>query len=273
MREPTRALYAFCRVADDQVDEAPSDPRAAVARLTERLDAVYAGVPEDSPVDRELARMVQRYQIPRALPDALLDGMRWDAEGRTIDDESTLYAYAARVASVVGVVMTRLMGTRDPDVLARACDLGVAMQLTNIARDVGEDAKNGRVYLPRTWLEEVGIDRATWLRDPVYNTHIALLTRRLLTRAEELYARADAGIVALPPDCQRAILAARMIYAAIGQVIARRDHDSVSRRAVVSTPRRLWLLARALFGRRPPARPAVLAEPPLAEARFLVEAS
>ena len=87
--------------------------------------------------------------MPRALPEALIDGLEWDVAGVRCEDLADVQAYAARVAGSVGAMMTVLMGVREHDVLARACELGVAMQLTNIARDVGEDARNGRLYLPR----------------------------------------------------------------------------------------------------------------------------
>lgn len=273
VRVPTMGLYAFCRVADDHVDDLPEgDPAAklrAVARLEARLEAAYAGTPHDSPVDRLFASTVRTHAIPRELPEALLDGMRWDAEGRTIPDESALLSYSARVASAVGVMMTLLMGERRPDVLARACDLGVAMQLTNIARDVGEDARNGRVYLPTTWLAEAGIDRDAWLQSPAFDARVAQTVQRLLARAAELYERSDAGLAELPRDCHRAILAARNIYAAIGTVVQRSGYDSVSQRAVVSSWKKLWLVGASWWG-SPRAASETLALPPLAETEFLV---
>ena len=99
------------------------------------------------------------------MPDALFEGLQWDCEGRRYEDLEALHAYAARVAGAVGVMMALLMGVRDADALARACDLGVAMQLTNIARDVGEDARAGRLYLPLDWLREAGLDPAAFLAD------------------------------------------------------------------------------------------------------------
>ena len=274
VRVPTMGLYAFCRVADDHVDSLPETDGAAklraVARLEARLEAAYAGTPLDSPVDRLFSRLVLEHSIPRALPAALLDGMRWDAEGRTVPDESALLAYSARVAAAVGVMMTLLMGERRPQVLARACDLGVAMQLTNIARDVGEDARNGRVYLPSTWLAEEGIDREAFLANPVFDARLARVVARVLARADDLYARADAGLAELPRDCQRAILAARRIYAAIGGVVVRNGLDSISRRAVVSKAKKLWLVALAWLGPTPRRHEAVLALPALAEVELLL---
>ena len=101
-----------------------------------------------------------------------------------------LHGYAARVAGTVGVMMTLLMGVRDAAALARACDLGVAMQLTNIARDVGEDARAGRLYLPLDWLDEAGVDRDRFLAAPAPSPALARVVARLLAEADRLYARA-----------------------------------------------------------------------------------
>src|SRR6185295_19688193 len=108
--------------------------------------------------------VVERYQIPRPLPEALLDGMEMDARGHSYESDDDLLRYCFRVASTVGLMMTRIMGASDELAYTRAADLGVAMQLTNIARDVGEDARRGRVYLPRSLLAEVGSGREEVLR-------------------------------------------------------------------------------------------------------------
>lgn len=244
VRDPATALYAFCRVADDAVDLS-GDPTAALAGLHRRLDRIYAGRPFDHAVDRAVAAEVARFALPRAVMDALLDGFAWDAEGRRYDDLSSVLAYSARVAATVGVLMTLLMGERDPQTLARACDLGVAMQLTNIARDVGEDSRNGRLYLPRNWLIEEGIDPDAWLAAPVFDVRIGRVVRRLLDVADGLYRRSCAGIRALPPDCRAAIHAARLVYSEIGHLVAAGGYDSVSGRAVVSKGRKLALVAQA----------------------------
>ncbi len=111
-------------------------------------------------------RVVRRSPCRAPCLDALLEGFAWDAAGRRYDTLDDLLDYAARVAGAVGAMMAVLMGVRDPALLARACDLGVAMQLTNIARDVGEDARAGRLYLPLAWLREAGIDPDAFLADP-----------------------------------------------------------------------------------------------------------
>ena len=151
--------------------------------------------------------------FPPLLPEALLEGLAWDAEGRSYETIDELFDYAARVAGAVGVMMALIMGVRSPQALARACDLGVAMQLTNIARDVGEDARLGRIYLPRQWLREAGIDADAWLAKPGLDERLRPIVARLLQEADALYARARAGIALLPANCRPAILAAALIYA------------------------------------------------------------
>jgi phytoene synthase len=268
VRRAASALYAMCRVADDAVDE-PRSSLAAVARLEERIDRAFRGAPADHPVDRSFADVVQAFRIPRAVPTAMLEGFRWDLEGRRYAELADLEAYAVRVASTVGTMMTLVMGVRDPVTLARASELGVAMQLTNVARDVGEDARNGRVYLPLSWLAEEGVDPDAFLRAPRFVPGIGRVVARLLAAADVLYARADAGIAALPRACRPAIHLARLFYSDIGRTIARRGHDSVSSRAVVSPARRLRLLVEAVRRSAWPRLPADRSEA-LPAARFLL---
>ena len=273
VREPATALYAFCRLADDAVDlddgHREGGKLATLARLNARLDRAYRGDPLPLAVDRAFADTVRRFAIPRELPAALLEGLAWDAEGRRYETLSDLHAYAARVAGTVGVMMAIIMGVRDHAALARACDLGAAMQLTNIARDIGEDARNGRLYLPRAWLREAGIDADAWLNAPTFTPAIGSLVARLLGEADRLYRASEIGIADLPMSCRPGIRAARLLYAEIGRAVARRAHDSVTSRAFVSKPRKLHLLAQAAMPRR--ARAGLFQMPDLVEARFLVD--
>jgi 15-cis-phytoene synthase len=271
--DPAIALYAFCRLADDAVDLG-SNRAVAVARLRDRLDRAYRGQPMNFAADRAFADVVTRFQIPRELPEALLEGLAWDAEGRRYETLPELYAYAARVAGAVGAMMTLVMGQRSPEIVARACDLGVAMQLTNIARDVGEDARAGRLYLPLSWLRESGINPEEWLPRPVFGSEIAGIVQRLLDAADALYARATLGIANLPVACRPGIYAARALYAEIGRELERGGLDSISRRAVVSTNRKLQVLARMfalLETEWVPAR-NFAASTQLEETLFLIEA-
>ncbi len=275
VRDPALALYAFCRLADDAVD-LQTEKAAAVLRLRDRLDRVYAGRPENAAPDRAFAAVVEDFEMPRALPEALLEGLAWDAVGRRYSTLSELLDYSARVASAVGAMMCVLMRVRDADALARACDLGAAMQLTNIARDVGEDAAEGRLYLPTAWLEEAGVDTDAFLAHPEATPEIRRVVRRLLAEAQRLYFRAEAGVGALPRGCRPGIYAARHIYAGIGGSIARAGHDSVTRRARTNAAQKAGWLGLALVQTGVTMvmpQSAVIYARPLPEVAFLVEAA
>jgi phytoene synthase len=269
VREPACALYAFCRMADDAVDGQP-DPAAAVRDLRRRLAAIYEGRPDPQLEDRAMAAVVRRHGIPQAWPQALIEGFAWDAEGRRYETLHDVQAYGARVAGTVGAMMAALMGVRSPSALARACDLGVAMQLSNIARDVGEDAAMGRLYLPRSWMREAGLDPDAWLARPEFNPALAGVVQRLLDAAEALYARVGEGVAELPVSCRPGINAARLLYRQIGLEVQRRGLDSVNGRAVVAPGRKLLGLLQAALLLWP--MRAVQAAPPLPANAFLVQA-
>ncbi len=247
VRAPAIALYAFCRVADDAIDlgsdRGATGTLAALAHLRERLAAIYAGQPQAFAVDRAFADVVSRFALPRALPEALLEGFAWDAEARHYETLADLVSYAARVAGAVGVMLALIMGVGTAAAIARAIDLGIAMQLSNIARDVGEDARAGRLYLPRQWLREQGIDPEAWLAQPAFTPALGAVIARLLAAADGFYARAEPGIADLPFACRPGIRAAKALYAEIGHALARNGGNPIAGRAVVSLRRKLWLLA------------------------------
>ena len=273
-RKPASALYAFCRLADDAIDLGEGG-QVALDALSARLDRVYASAPADDPVERTLSDTVSEFGIPREILDALIEGLAWDEAGRRYQDIGELHAYSARVASTVGVITTLIMGVRAPDVLARAADLGVAMQLTNIARDVGEDARAGRLYLPMSWMRYAGLCPEEWLSNPVFNDRLGSVVERLLQHADALYQRSMPGIRHLPRDCRTGIHAARLIYAEIGSEVAQRGFDSVTQRAVVSSGRKLWLLVSAFKASMLTGQPSSTLQaslPPLDETRFLIDA-
>jgi 15-cis-phytoene synthase len=249
-RQHSRALYSFCRMADDLVDHAET-PQAAVEQLAVRLDAIYAGTPSDNPTDRAFADVIRLHAIPRAVPDALIEGFVWDAEGRQYKTLSDVTSYGVRVAGTVGVMMSLLMGQRRPDALARAIDLGVAMQFSNIARDIEEDERLGRVYVPHEWSIESKAQAAS----------------RLVVEAETIYQRAASGIALLPRSCRASINAARLLYREIGIAAAAHNHKG---RAVVSLLRKLSLVAGAIA--QTPLLPRHNSGPCLPEGQFLLDA-
>ncbi|MEM1298370.1 MAG: phytoene/squalene synthase family protein [Pseudomonadota bacterium] len=275
VRDAALALYAFCRLADDAVDLG-REKAAAVASLRARLDRAYAGMPKDDPVERAFTAMIGAFAMPRALPEALIEGLDWDAKGLRYRTLSDVRAYSARVASAVGVMMSVLMGVRDRDALARAADLGVAMQLTNISRDIGEDAAEGRLYLPLDWFDEAGLEPDGFLANPGPWPEIAEMARRLLKEADRLYDRSEAGIKTLPPGCRPGIYAARYIYAGIGKHIAAADYDSVTRRAHTGLSEKIALMILSLGSAAADSllpRSPILHARPLPETAFLIDAA
>lgn len=280
VRHEAWALYAFCRQADDAVDGdnpgdgtvpigAPSEAAqlAAVSHLRKKLAAVYRGEPGSGPghaIDRAFAQVVLRTAMPQALPARLLDGMEQDARGQHYRTWEDLYGYCFNVAATVGLMMTCVMGhklsaDRLAEVLLRASDLGVAMQMTNIARDVGEDARRGRVYLPDELLAKHGLSDQAVLTEAAQgkpaSTALRAAVAELLSVADSHYASAEAGIAMLPDGVQWAIRSASRIYQRIGRALKAQGLDPLLRRARISAGHKLLLVFGAyLAGLLPSAR-------------------
>lgn len=230
-RRSAMMLYAWCRHCDDVIDDQQlgfpaketheahetgsesSESRLNVLRqLTRRA---YAGEPIQSPAFAALQEVTLRHGIPERYPLAHLDGFAMDvAQRRYITFDDTV-DYCYHVAGVVGVMMAWIMGARDEATLDRACDLGLAFQLTNIARDIIEDAQIGRCYLPEQWLEEADIPRQE-MTAPQHRQALAGLAQKLIDLAEPYYDSAQGGLTALPPRCAWAIATARSVYREIG---------------------------------------------------------
>jgi phytoene synthase len=273
--KPTRSraavLYAWCRRTDDAIDLAPVDQQAAaLSRLEDELTSIYQSV---RPTDTTLAAfqaVVRGQGIPESYPRELLAGMAMDVAQRRYASMDELLHYCYRVAGTVGLMMCHVLGVRAAWALRHAAHLGMAMQLTNVARDVHEDWQRGRLYVPRELLREVGAD---WLADelggPLPQRARAPLAKalvRLLGLADQLYRSGDAGVVALDIRAALSVRAAGLIYAAIGEKLKERDYDVFAERAVVAWTRKVTLVKEAaLFGLgevparlRQPFRPALL---------------
>jgi phytoene synthase len=249
-RDDVAVLYAYCRRVDDAVDDARDEERPArVEALFEELASVYGGAPQSDSLLVEFRRVVRQHGIPEAYPRALLEGMRSDLGPVRVTRQSDLLLYAHRVAGVVGLMLCHVFTLSDRRALVNADHLGIAMQLTNICRDVLEDFRRDRVYLPAELLRAAGVPP---LEPPTGElTHarveLAVAVRSLLGLADHYYASGDAGLAALPFRIAVAVRAARLIYAAIGAELARRGHDVLDGRAVVPLWRKLALVWRALF--------------------------
>jgi phytoene synthase len=244
VRADAGAVYAWCRVADHAVDRS-DDPGRALEGVRAGLERLYTGRAQ-GPVERAFGETVFRKRIPRELPDAMVEGFEWDVAGRGYATRPQVFDYCVRVGSTVGAMMALVMERRDAETLTAACRLGVAMQLTNIARDVGEDARAGRVYLPMDALEDAGLDVDSWLAAPEPAEAVRGVVRSLLDDADALYSAAWPGIRRLPALCRPAIRAASLIYARIGRGIRRAQYDSVTRRAWTGKAEKAALVARAL---------------------------
>ncbi|MEL6966166.1 MAG: phytoene/squalene synthase family protein [Pseudomonadota bacterium] len=270
VRFDAMSLYAFCRVSDDLVD----DPRAtleAARKLKTRIAAAYAGAPNDHPADRLFADVVHKHAIPEAVPLSMVEGFEWDLTGRGYETIGEVIDYSARVAGTVGVMMSLLMSRRSERTLARACDLGVAMQLTNIARDVGEDARNGRCYLPEVWLRDHGLSSHALIEHPAHSPALGHVVEQLLETADVINERALTGIGDLPSSCQTGVRAAALVYAAIGKQVRRNGYNSIDQRAYTSRLQKLRLLAGAYLGRLE--QHTCDDAPALDEVSYLVEAA
>lgn len=240
-RDQTAVVYTWCRRADDAVDTSAATDET-LARLRRELDDAYAATARD-PVLAAFGDVARARAIPLRYPAELLAGMAMDVHGsryRTLDD-TLLYAW--RVAGVVGLMMAHVFGTSDDDALVPAAHLGIAMQLTNICRDVAEDWQRGRLYLPDDLLArhgagglaaDLGRPLPTAARAP-----LAAAVSDLLATADHYYRSGGRGIRALPWRAAIAVRAARRIYAAIGAQLARTGHDVFAGRAVVPTTRKL----------------------------------
>jgi 15-cis-phytoene synthase len=240
-RDQTAVVYTWCRRADDAVD-AGAATHDTLARLARELDDAYAATARD-PVLAAFGEVARARAIPRRYPAELLAGMAMDVRGSrycTIDD-TLLYAW--RVAGVVGLMMAHVFGVSDDAALVPAAHLGIAMQLTNICRDVAEDWDRRRLYLPDDLLARHGAaGLAADLGRPLPPSARAPLEgaiAELLGVADHYYRSGDRGIRALPWRAAIAVRAARRIYAAIGAQLARTGHDVFAGRAVVPTPRKL----------------------------------
>lgn len=224
-RRDVMRLYSWCRHCDDVVDGqeggqghvvSPVPPEARIAALREDTRLALAG--EGAGLDpsfRALAAVARRHPMPAEWFEEHLKGFALDVEGRRYETLDELLLYCWHVAGVVGVMMSTVMGARDEAVLDRAADLGLAFQLTNIARDVVADAGEGRVYLPLAWLREEGL-RPADLVDPGHAAAVARLQARLVAAAEPYYASARLGIDHLPRRSAWAIATAARVYRRIG---------------------------------------------------------
>ena len=255
-RADAEMLYAWCRHCDDVIDGQElghGHEVLSAAVVQARLEGLYAqtraslaGEPQDDPAFIAFQQVALRRRIPETYAIELIDGFAMDVSGHRYETLEDTLSYCWHVAGAVGVMMAIVMGTRPEDLttLRRAQDLGLALQLTNIARDIIEDARNGRVYLPAAWLADAGVPENA-IAAPEHRAAVAVLARRLVEAAEPFYASARWGLPALPARSAWAVAAARGVYRQIGLEVVNRGAQAWDQRTVVSKPMKIL---RALEG-------------------------
>lgn len=244
-RQAMTAFYAYCRELDDIVDHC-REPQVARLRLAwwrQALNALYAGQAGEHPVAIALAPVIERFALPQEELEALIDGMEMDLNGERYPDFRALGLYCHRVAGVVGMVTARILGYRNPHTLKYAARMGLALQLINILRDIGEDCRSGRIYIPADELVRFGIAPDALCR-PGGAGGFAELAQFWYARAVAVY---DEALSLLPPEdrkSQRAGLAMGAVYRSLLEEIRRAGFPV--REARVSLPglRKAWILAR-----------------------------
>lgn len=288
-RRSALMLYAWCRHCDDVIDDQQLGFQAAAAESTplRRLETLKAltlracaGEPMSDPAFAAFQEVALAHAIPQQQAFDHLEGYGMDVRGELYHSLEDTLRYCYHVAGVVGLMMARVMGVRDEAVLDRACDLGLAFQLTNIARDIVEDAENGRCYLPVSWLAEEGLTLDNYAR-PGNRERLAKVAKRLIAAAEPYYASAEIGLAGLPLRSAWAIATARGVYREIGVKVERAGDAAWDRRQGTSKAEKLALLAsggvRALASRlkrsAPPRSPALWQRPGAASDRVAGAAS
>ena len=240
-RRAITALYAFCREVDDVVDEC-QDLQIAATKLAwwrQEVARLYAGTPEH-PVTRALVAVIGEFSVPQEQLLEIIDGMEMDLQQSRYLDFKALSLYCYRVASVVGLLAAEIFGYQDRKTLKYAHDLGMAFQLTNIIRDVGEDARRGRVYLPMDELKRFEVPVADLL-NARHSDNFRKLMEFQIERAEQYYAQAMAALPAIDRKAQRPGLVMAAIYRTLLEEIKNEGCLVLKQRTSLTPIRKLWI--------------------------------
>jgi phytoene synthase len=245
-RDAICAIYAFMRRCDDLADEPGATP-AAIEQWRAELRRALVGEPTASPVWPAFAATAHRYRIPEQYFHDMIDGTGSDLTRPRMESFEDLYRYCYQVASVAGLSLIHVLGFRDPAALRHAEECGIAFQLTNILRDVREDARHGRVYLPATDAARFGVDTGALAGGPE-PAGLRDLLRFEATRAREYFARSRPLLDMVSPECRASLWALIEIYSRLLTRIEQSGFDVLPRRIRLSTAEKLWILARGALG-------------------------
>ncbi|WP_138429948.1 phytoene/squalene synthase family protein [Fodinibius saliphilus] len=250
------AIYSLCRYIDDLVDEAEDlleqkkltkeDIRGRLNRWKQKLEDTYEGRTQDNAILIAFSDVLKRHHIPIEMPFELMEGVCMDLFKNRYETFNELYNYSFKVASIVGLMTSQVFGYENEEARSYAIDLGIAMQLTNILRDVGEDLERNRIYLPQEDLQHFGVTEDDLFCHRL-NEHVKNLLQFQIERTRRYYNRSDKGIALLSSDSQLPVYLARQNYSRILNKIEKNDYNVFDTRAYLNTTEKLSILPRAYY--------------------------
>ena len=242
------AVYAICRIGDEAVDSKQDLPASkSITNLQQKIDSAYKNAPLADPLLLAFQQTINKYHIPKKYFDALLEGMRMDIYKSRYQNFEELYDYCYKVAGVVGLIMLEIFGYTDPKATDHAVSLGVALQLTNILRDIKEDSNRGRIYLPKDEMQRFGVSEID-ISNFKINDNFKALMKFEISRSREYYEKAKQGIKMIGDLSSRLMVCVIAdIYAGILKAIVKNDYDVFSRRACVSNPGKISAILKIIW--------------------------
>ena len=245
------AVYAICRLSDEAVDGlTPLDKRGNLQKLESKISDAYTERQINEPLLSAFRQTVNKYKIPKEYFDELIKGMRMDLEINRYQDFPALYEYCYRVAGVIGLIMLKIFGYKDNAAKDYAIKLGIAMQLTNILRDINEDFLRGRIYLPQNEILEFNISEQQLSKGQI-DEHFRNLLRFQINRCRKFYNDSFAGIQFInSPFCRFVVFCMKEIYSGILEEIEKNDYDVFTERAHVNKLKKTVIMFKILTGRK-----------------------
>jgi 15-cis-phytoene synthase len=244
-------VYAICRISDEAVDTSQKQlPSESLIALEQEIKSAYQNIRQMNSLLGAFQQTINKYAIPKQYFDFLIDGMRMDLHKARYKNFEELYDYCFKVAGAVGLIMIKIFGYTGPEAIDSAVNLGIAMQLTNILRDIKEDFNRGRIYLPEDEMRRFGVTESQ-ISKSIINDNFKELMKFQIARSREYYANAYKGIKSLSELNSRLVVTAMAeIYAGILKEIEKNNYDIFSRRACVNTPKKISSVLKIVLNNR-----------------------
>ncbi|MDD5120569.1 MAG: phytoene/squalene synthase family protein [Candidatus Omnitrophica bacterium] len=245
------SVYALCRLSDEAVDNsAICNQTDILLGLEEKISAAYSGCKLNEPLLAAFRETVKKYKIPKECFDELIEGMRMDLKIKRYPDFSALYKYCYRVAGVVGLIMIKIFGYKDASCRDYGIKLGIAMQLTNILRDINEDIGRGRIYLPQDEMLKFNVSESQLIKG-LNNEGFKNLMRFQIERCRKYYEESSAGIKLIDSRLSRlVVMVMKETYCGILDEIKKNNYDIFSKRVFVSKSRKIAIISKILWERK-----------------------